>query len=274
MPNIVADWYQGQAQHYSRQRRLGVDPFLREVDDRFVAWAAAQVFQSAPAVCDLGSADGRALELFAESHPSADLVAVDLSAELLEARLAREWPAGPPQAIVGDMTMTGLPDRSYDAVVSLLAAHLPSDFREVAQEAHRLLRPGGRLFLSLLGNEAVDSQLMLAIPDWLEELGFPDVALDCRRVLKFPSYEEVLGSLTSAGLDVWESEQYDVEVVEPTVAGLMRWVSTRLGYWVAPTSDATRREVERRVIVRAVKAATPEGFPFRMHHISVAASRR
>ena len=48
----------------------------------------------------------------------------------------------------GDLLRSGLPDGSFDAVLSQCAFFVSGDQREALREAYRLLRPGGKLLLS------------------------------------------------------------------------------------------------------------------------------
>jgi len=76
-----------------------------------------------------------------------DVTGVDLTPEFCEVATAMsEWTglAGRTRFQVGDATSTGLPDASFDAVLTVHVAMNIPDKAALYAEARRVLRPGGR----------------------------------------------------------------------------------------------------------------------------------
>ena len=153
-------------------------------------------------VLDLGSGDGRLLDLVRHVHPGVQAVAVDFSDVMLE-RLRARFAADPLVTVERHDLDTPLPESLglFDAVVSSFAIHHVSHSRKRALygEVFRLLEPGGTFcnlehvasptpaihdqFLAAIGvlpdaddpsNKLLDVETQLS---WLREIGFADV--DC-----------------------------------------------------------------------------------------------
>ena len=152
-------------------------------------------------VLDLGSGDGRLLNLVLGAHPGAEGVAVDFSAHMLDQLRAR-FAANPSVRIVAhdlDQTLPAL--GTFDAVVSSFAIHHLTDGRKrgLYQEIWNVLEPGGVFcnlehvlpvssrahakFLDAMGLTSTDedpSNILLDVRtqlDWLRAIGFVEV--DC-----------------------------------------------------------------------------------------------
>jgi tRNA (cmo5U34)-methyltransferase len=161
----------------------------------------AEVPRDAPRVLDLGSGDGRLLDLVLLARPGARGVALDYSARMLE-RLEQRFGANEYVQIVEHDLADPLPPLgTFDAVVSSFAIHhLPHERkRRLYQEIWALLNPGGvfcnlehvasptarvhQRFLEAMdraeeeedpANKLLDVETQL---QWLREIGFSDV--DC-----------------------------------------------------------------------------------------------
>ena len=105
-------------------------------------WATSRVRGE---VLEIAAGTGRNFEFYA---PSTKLTAIELSREMLA--LARERGEAAPIEIdlrEGDAQALEFTDESFDNVVITLAlCTIPND-RRAAEEAYRVLRPGGRLIL-------------------------------------------------------------------------------------------------------------------------------
>ena len=152
-------------------------------------------------ILDLGTGDGRLLDLVRREHSDTEAVALDFSPAMLEA--ARKRFAGDPRvSVVAHNMDLPLPDLGqFDAVISSFAIHHLVDERKRALygEIYELLPPGGvfcnlehvsspsqRLheeFLLRIGftvetedpsNKLLDFETQL---QWLREIGF--TAVDC-----------------------------------------------------------------------------------------------
>ena len=152
-------------------------------------------------VCDLGSGDGRLLQLVLARYPDAHAVALDFSPVMLD-KLRARFPSPSPIQVVEHSLDHPLPAMgSFDAVVSSFAIHHVSHARkrQLYAEIFRQLSPGAVLcnlehvaspspkvhldFLRTIGirpededpsNKLLDMETQLG---WLSELGFIDV--DC-----------------------------------------------------------------------------------------------
>ena len=152
-------------------------------------------------VLDLGSGDGRLLNLVLAARPGADGIAVDFSPHMLEQLRAR-FGANPSVRIVAHDLDQRLPALgTFDAVVSSFAIHHLTDERKRAlyQEIWTVLEPGGVFcnlehvvpvsarahtkFLEAMGIAGQDedpSNILLDVHtqlEWLRAIGFEEV--DC-----------------------------------------------------------------------------------------------
>lgn len=99
-------------------------------------------------VLDLGSGGGIDVLLSARRvGPMGRAYGVDMTAEMLELARANQARAGVTNAkfLEGRIEEVPLPDGSVDVVVSNCVINLSADKDAVFAEAHRVLRPGGRL---------------------------------------------------------------------------------------------------------------------------------
>lgn len=166
-----------------------------------VAELVAHLPERVERVLDLGTGDGRLLDLVLTARPRSAGVGLDLNAEML-AR-ARERFAGDDRAEIAEHDLDDpLPDDgAFDVIVSSFAIHHVSDDRKQAlyAECFDRLRPGGAFlnlehvaspteglhhaFLATLDVDPADddpSNLLAPVEDqlaWLRATGFTDV--DC-----------------------------------------------------------------------------------------------
>jgi len=152
-------------------------------------------------VLDLGSGDGRLLDLVLRARPDARGVALDFSPPMLE-QLDIRFASSPRVEIVNHDLERPLPDLgTFDAVVSSFAIHhLPHERkRQLYEEIWTVLESGGvfcnlehvaavspgahERFLGAMGITAADEDPSNKLLDmetqlrWLREIGFADV--DC-----------------------------------------------------------------------------------------------
>jgi SAM-dependent methyltransferase len=122
-------------------------------------------------VLDLGSGDGRLLDLVLRARPNAIGVALDFSPLMLE-RLQSRFAASPAVQIVTHDLNEPLPALgTFDAVVSSFAIHhlVHERKRQLYAEIWTRLNDGG-----VFCNQLLDVQTQL---EWLRDIGFADV--DC-----------------------------------------------------------------------------------------------
>jgi SAM-dependent methyltransferase len=116
----------------------------------FRARLVAQVAAGEPAaVLEIGCGTGSLTVRLAQALPAASIVGLDPDAGAL-ARARAKDPGSRIEWCAGSAVQAPLPDRSFDRVVaSLLLHHLTTaEKRAALAEAHRVLRPGGRLHIA------------------------------------------------------------------------------------------------------------------------------
>jgi SAM-dependent methyltransferase len=149
-------------------------------------------------VLDLGSGGGIDVLLSAgRVGPTGKAYGVDMTDEMLELAEANQQRAGVTNAefLRGRIEAVPLPDRAVDVIVSNCVINLSADKPAVFAEAHRLLRPGGRLAIAdVVADTAVDDALRSDLAAWtdcvagavtrddyrtmLEDAGFVAVTID------------------------------------------------------------------------------------------------
>ncbi|WP_052770399.1 class I SAM-dependent methyltransferase [Streptomyces sp. CNQ-509] len=126
------------------------EPFSFLCADLLHHIAAELALEEGEVLADLGCGrGGPGLWLARAAH--ADLVGIDFSpVAVAQARQRSATYAikGTAHFVVNDLTTTGLPPASVSAAVSIDALQYADDRAEAAREAHRILRPGGRLVVT------------------------------------------------------------------------------------------------------------------------------
>jgi SAM-dependent methyltransferase len=126
--------------------------------------------------------------LWLAREADASLTGVDFSpagVAQATARAALFGLAGRARFVVGELTATGLPEASADAVVCVDAFHFPADPAAAAAEARRILRPGRRLVLTNWQPKDADDERLLDRMriDWrrvLRGAGFTGIEVEAR----------------------------------------------------------------------------------------------
>jgi SAM-dependent methyltransferase len=117
--------------------------------DSLVSWASLVAGER---VLDIGCGSGGATRSAAKAvGPDGLVVGLDVSQEAVEQARERT-PAGAPVVFrrCSAERLTAIPDRSFDCVVASLVLDQVADLPAVIAEAHRALRPGGRMVASVM----------------------------------------------------------------------------------------------------------------------------
>ncbi|MDX1623800.1 MAG: methyltransferase domain-containing protein [Gemmatimonadota bacterium] len=114
-----------------------VETLVRRVAD------AAKIGERAR-VCDIGCGYGATARWLAERR-SAEVTGVTLSRNQVEVARSRPVDGPAPRFLLGDWLKSGLPGSSFDAAIAIESSEHMEDKAAFAREAHRILRPGGRL---------------------------------------------------------------------------------------------------------------------------------
>lgn len=117
---------------------------------RFRGRLVAQVAAGVPsAVLEVGRGTGSLTVLLAQALPTCSITGLDPDSDALERARAKD-PGGRIEWCEGTAVKLPLPEQSVDRVVASLLLHHLTDAQKRAAlaEAHRVLRPGGRLHVA------------------------------------------------------------------------------------------------------------------------------
>jgi SAM-dependent methyltransferase len=211
-------------------------------------------------ILDLGTGPGEpAMTVAAKVGPRGHVTGVDLSENMIElaVQLARREKVGNVDFQTMDCASLAFADASYDGALSSFGFQIFTDPEKAAKEAHRVLRPNGRLAVCVWStgdktpflDAIIAPMLEHAEPDetgylptpyetggpgemvaFLESAGF-HAAREQRRtyVMSFRDPEDYLGALlkgTPIGHSLSEeTEEVQAEVLTKTRANLMKWAT-------------------------------------------------
>jgi SAM-dependent methyltransferase len=196
-------------------------------------------------VIDLGCGEGRNTRLLARR--GARMTGIDLAEKMIEAarRSEQEEPLGIQYEVCSYAALSVFEDESFDAAVSTMALMESPDFDRAAEEAFRVLRPGGTLYFSVIhpcfwtrgSRWVIDAdghdQGMLVTDYWIDEayievgrFAFEEGA-EPFLIPRFPyRLESYVNDLTRAGLRITQILEPRPTVAEaerhPTVLGPIR----------------------------------------------------
>lgn len=142
---LVANAFSKAASRYdsnaSLQRAIGNLLLEQVTDDQ----------PKAGSVLDLGTGTGYALPGLAKHFPGARLTAVDIAPGMLK-QAQQHNPNLAVEYIEADATDLPIPDASIELVFSNLMLQWVDDVPAFFAECHRILKPGGRIYLSTFGS--------------------------------------------------------------------------------------------------------------------------
>jgi ubiquinone/menaquinone biosynthesis C-methylase UbiE len=139
----AAATYDAAVDHFDDEPLTFWDRIGRQTVERLALSLSAQVL-------DVGCGTGAsALPAAQAVGPSGRVVGVDLSARLTRqggrARLTNV------EFRIGDMTSSGYPDQSFDAVISVFSVFFVPDVEGLVRELWRIVRRGGKLVVTTRG---------------------------------------------------------------------------------------------------------------------------
>lgn len=223
----MRNWYDEIAQHYDR------DPFHLIGDTRDVALKQVQSQVTSPLrVMDLGCGTGDGLKQIQAWYPSAELVGIDLSKEMLA--LAQKKVVF--EAIHDSLTKAE--KYTETGIFDLVLVHYVMGFLPVEQVipvASRLLAPGG--MCSILTTTLESYQTLLAHCPFLNMNNVRDVA-------QTPlNKDEIMNTLSENDLDVVQHKRFERELVFNNYEDLMAFA--RDGGWLIQIMSQFEDEVEK-----------------------------
>lgn len=175
--------------------------------------------QPGETVLDLGSGGGIDVLLAARRvGPDGKVWGLDMTDEMLDLARENQRKAGLDniEFVKGEIEAIPLPDNSVDVVISNCVINLSGDKDRVLREAHRVLRPGGRLAVSdVVVRGAVPDAIRRNVELWigcvagaleeteyrekLEQAGFREIGVEPTRIYRAEDARAFLGE---AGIDV------------------------------------------------------------------------
>lgn len=141
---------------------------------------------------DVGSGNGSlACELAEQIGPSGSVCGVDPSPTMLALAARRVPPesAAPVRFRAGDATGLPFPDTSFDMLTAIQVYEYVPDMPRALAEAHRVLRPGGRLLVldtdwdSLVWHSSDPRRMQRVLTAWDEHLADPHLPRRLGRLL-------------------------------------------------------------------------------------------
>lgn len=226
----------------------------RQICDRLIAEIPEF---AASTVLDAGCGTGYALPPLAKRFAGARLIALDLASAML-ARISR-----PCERLAGDLEHLPLADASLDLYWSSLAVQW-CDLPAVLAEAHRCLKPGGRLALATLG------------PGTFAELRHAFAGIDSHQhTLAFHEADEVAVFATAAGLAAVDAKKHQKIAYYADFKSLLRAVKA---VGANQVGDGRRTALLGRTAFARAEAAyealrTPAGLPLTYDVITLHAER-
>ncbi len=127
-------------------------------------------------VLDVGCGTGAsALPAAAAVGPTGSVTGIDVAANMLQLARSKTKAQGLDNTsfALADMTSSGYPDQAFDAVISVFSVFFVADMEGQVSELWRMLRPGGRLAITVWGPKVFEPVSTLLAEEVRREL--PDL---------------------------------------------------------------------------------------------------
>jgi SAM-dependent methyltransferase len=164
-------------------------------------------------VLDLGSGAGLDVLLSARRvAPSGHAYGIDMTDEMLAVARANQAKAGIANAtfVKGTIESIPLPDASVDVVISNCVINLAADKRAVLREAHRVLRPGGRLAVAdMVALSELPAEVKRSLDQWAGCIA---------GTISIDEYTAALRETGFAGIDIEVTRETRLDGVDGAIA--------------------------------------------------------
>jgi len=160
-------------------------------------------------VLDLGSGAGFDAFLAAnEVGKDGKVIGVDMTPEMLDKARSNALKAGYKNVEfrLGEIEHLPVADDSVDVVISNCVINLSPDKIQVFREAHRILKPGGRLMVS-------DIVLLNELPDWIKESAAAYIGCVSGALLR-DSYLDAIRAAGFENIKIHQETEFSLECME------------------------------------------------------------
>jgi len=214
-------------------------------------------------ILDLGTGPGEpAITIAGEVGPQGNVTGVDLSDRmiLIATQVARARGLLNVKFLTMDCASLAFADGSFDAVVSSFGFQIFTDPEGAAREAHRVLRPHGRICVSVWSTADRVPFLDAIVAPMLENAE-PDESGYIPTPYETGGPGEMVAFLRSAGFHEAQEErvQHRIQVASAEAYLESILAGTPLGHSLSEEEPAVQQEVLRRTRVNLKKWETPHG---------------
>lgn len=184
----------------------------KEISSRLVERLSIESLKNVTSILDIGCGTGLAHSQFLIAYPKSEITGLDFSAKML----AQNQPNKRVNLVQSDCHELPFNDFSFDLVFSNMALHWTNE-PDVLKESLRILKPGGLLLMSCLGETSlfelkeafstIDNKphvhsfpALHALGDELMKLGFQDIVVNTEVInLTYANLKSLLKDIKASG---------------------------------------------------------------------------